>query len=247
MTLRLLVIALTLLASAGPAAASDLPWGGDTLPYLINKADLIVRGRVTGAALLAERHDGPGYSVHLVRSREVLKGASAAGRSLPFVAPESYPVASPRSDAFVFLKQLEASTAQAVGAPGPPAYVVVSGGYGVVDAGSSRAAAINQLLAAGRDPARLEAWAKPNVRSSDVWLQRSAVQLLHDHADEPWSVQRLGEVVRTAAASLETREFAIQALADSAHASAAPMLRRLATEPLPDVLRRALADKLASQ
>jgi hypothetical protein len=230
--MKRLLAALALIAALAPAGATDLPFGGDTLHYLIRESDLAVRGRVDRSPVAAAF--GPTqdrYLVHSVGGASVLGGEGfAAASPFSFGVHVSLPIAPGASgDSIVFLKRLDDPTASAMLAPAGTEYVAVSGGYGVVDlAPAGRAEAIDMLIAAGEDAARQREWATTYLRSPDLLLQRSSLHLAYDKIAEPWAGALLIEAIGAPAVSLENRDLAIEMLLEGEVPGTLAALRQLA-------------------
>jgi len=243
-----LVLAIAALLTPWAGSATDLPFGADTLPHLIANSDLIVRGPVASAlpAMLGSADDS--YALHAVSVRSALKGPSLAQSRVPFLVHSYLPVApGASSHAIVFLMEIDAATANAIGTNDSIQHIAVSGGYGVVDIRpAGRLAAISSLIDAGQSTASLRAWAAAHLTSRDMLLQRSSLQVLYENLPETWAVSLLAQAILSDTVSVEHREVAIEMLSGFRVAEAVGALRSLAEDRTAPPFLRASAVRAIS-
>lgn len=228
--MKALLAAIAIVCAAVPAAATDIPFGGDALPYLIRTSDLTVRGRVAASpsAAFGPTHDR--YLIHSVTVTSTVQGERLVQDRLNFGVHSGLPIEQRHAgEVLVFLKQLNGPTANALQAIARTQYVAVSGGHGVVDLGpAGRSDAVNALVAATDQPSRKAEWARRYLTSADMLLQRSSLHLAYDDIAEPWAAPLLLEAIGLPAVSLENRELAMEMLVDAEVPGTAEALRRLA-------------------
>jgi hypothetical protein len=230
--MKRLFAALLLLAAAASARATDIPFGGDTLHYLIVESDAVVQGRLTRDRAVAFGPVDDRYVRFRIAARSIAKGERLAPSTVPFGVPAALPIRTRgRGEVMVFLKRVNGPTAQALLVPTDTNYVAVSGGYGVIDLRpSGRLEAIQSLIAAGEQTSLHRAWAETYFTNSDPLLQRSSIHLAYDDLSEAWAPALLQRAVATPAVSLENRDLALEMLLEAQAPGTREILRRLAED-----------------
>uniref|UniRef100_A0A7C2P0G1 HEAT repeat domain-containing protein n=1 Tax=Schlesneria paludicola TaxID=360056 RepID=A0A7C2P0G1_9PLAN len=245
--------------------AVDLPYGSDTLPYLATRATLVA----TAAAVrpLPVKEPLPSgarinaYGVQLQRE-PVLKGTVPDAREVTVVVPLALDFGNAEETRLqkgqtLFLAEYTDNDGLAtIGAPGTqPAYLLVSGRYGVVDLQKSdfkqqRVAEYVRNLS-GQAEARLDAartqWCLSTLTEGDDFLKRSAVFELDRFSQEPQAIQILARALESTNTSVAIKRDAINVLRTSEQESAVAPLKSLAENgQQPLVLRKHAVDSLGA-
>jgi hypothetical protein len=235
-----LLAAALLLCSAYAVPADDMPFGADALSQLVDEARVIVvagkaRALPTDKALA---RDPRRVAMHAfaVQVAEVLKGPADKGSELRvgIIEGSDTPRAKEIANAILFLQPLSAEALAKTNIIGKgPAYIVVSGDYGIVasDVPGRKEAVRSYVGAAGaRKLATKEVlqWARRHLASPDPFLQRSAVVDLHFANRDPAAVKQLGEALLSDAVLPETKRSAIVALERASGPDAAAHLKAFA-------------------
>lgn len=229
-------LAVSVLFVAAPLAATDLPQGADTLKLLANEADLIAK--VTNPAEEAltapdrPAEPGPKYRTYTATVGEVIKGPEAIGATVRIAIPERLAIESPASidGALLFLRaasseQLNSGTL----VPGGAIYTLVSGHFGALPGATSElVAAVKAYTVQADAPAGAVSWAARHVRSTNAFLQRSAIMDLYTQRDQNAAFEVLRQVVTSNGVHPDNRSLAIEALEETGKVAAKAPLRSIA-------------------
>lgn len=235
-----------LLMASFPAGA-DEPFGADTLGYLTNGSNLIVRikGLKSQPTIKEAR-----YSLYSGKGVQVLKGNRDLDQDIVVAVP-LHDVEQPResapADAVAFLRKFDPEEDDPGNLPQQQdIYIAVAGTRGIVDAAvPARLDAIYDFVRidGGKDAvAPVVDWAMRHVESEDPFLQRSAVVALYQHADAAKARKAIASALAREPVSAENKLLLVEALGQTGAESAIPALRRVVEDARsPRALREAAA------
>jgi len=243
------IVALVVGIGAGVATASDIPFGGDGIPYLSQASTLTIRVAQAERIAAGEKARAVFFSVQV---GEVLKGEVKPGTTLNVAVvleAGAAPDGATLKESIVFLTgPLPRERAQGLGlARDGETYLVVSGRYGIVPAGDeTRQAAIREYIGADKE-GRL-GWARKYLANKDAFLQRSALlEAAERPADDPAVLDLLGEALRSEVVTPRNKDVAIRSLQYSDSPAALQPLREFVHDgDAPHALRASAVQALGS-
>ena len=222
--------------------ANDIPFAADALRHLSQESQYIVKAgepvRLSSEAVSLDDPTRVPYALYYVRVQEVLKGDMAVESKIRVALPESLNVrrVNELEDTILFVRQFSADDLEQTNIPvGDPAYFVVGGRYGVVDARpDNRIEAITEYIGSTRSEAvrgeTVLTWTEKYLNSPDPFLQHSAVIDLFYERSRPRALEQLGAALRSNVVLPNVKQTAIQALGASGAAAAAQLLREIAED-----------------
>jgi hypothetical protein len=232
-----LIVALAL--GLGPAVGADGPYGSDGLPFLAEKAKLIVRA---APGTTADAKAGSARaSVYRVKIDRTYRGDVKDGDDLTVVLTRAADVSAAKDldGRLLFLDApLTADQAKLYGVTADKAHPALGGRLGAVAVRDAGLRLVEDYLKA--PAAERLTWAGKAIDSDAAFLQRSAVLEAEAHLAEnrEKAVDLLARAVRGEKVSVGVRSAAVSALAGSRSDRAAGILGDLARDKrVPDGLR----------
>lgn len=242
--IKTLVSLSIVLLAATPAIGFDLIYGAGTLPKLASDAQVVVE--TTDAEVANETPRAIIYSVTPGNAWKGIPGASSILVLCP--SAEGVPTAGELKNAALFLRgPLNARQRKfwGVGSEMGDVYQILSAQNGIVSLTGAnktkRRIALHTFLSAADAPnpegARLQ-WAQKNVKSTDPFLQESALFEIERQPDSAATLKTLSSTIN-ADLPLTTKALALRIVGDAEMSAAVDILARAATNRrLPPSIRR---------
>lgn len=222
------------------AVASEVPYGADTIPFLVRHSSVIVR--VASASPVVT----DGMSFQFVVERDaVIRGEIASHFTIAIPNEIGLAGVALPAGSLLFLTRLLSEAEKedwGIAAPGP-VFAVTAGFKGVIPSEPGVEAAVEEYLGlVAADPESREAWARAQLASDSPYLQRSGVLEIAGVGGVHFSASRaadllLGMVTRDQATTA-VRRAALEEFVSADPIGASDTLRDLAADPAtPDTLR----------